>query len=345
MGVERPPSVFPGIRNQHVMTISCFVSPEWMIDGTGAPCRKKTVIGIEGKMIASITDSGEIKERIQNEAGSRFVDLRGFTILPGLVDSHVHLVMSGSNDPEIRERQLVSGYAEAVDRVQYHLQEHFRYGVMAVRDGGDRYGYTLQYRDTAYDPSRSPYVSVMFAGKAWHRKGRYGSLIGRFPQKSKAIAKAVTLEGERSDVIKVVNSGLNSLREFGRQTLPQFDLPEFKDLVRTAKKLGKKVMVHANGIDPVSIPLDAGCDSIEHGFFMGRANLAKMAEKGIVWVPTAVTMAAYSRLMKHDPLVSGNAQKNLEHQLEQIGMAREYGVRDCGWGLMPEVRVWIMERQ
>ena len=55
-------------------------------------------------------------------------------------------------------------------------------------------------------------------------------------------------------------------------------------------------------------------------------HLEKMADKGIAWVPTAVTMEAYARLMKYDPVVSGNAQKNLDHQLEQIRMAREYGV-------------------
>ncbi|MFH2066939.1 MAG: amidohydrolase family protein [Pseudomonadota bacterium] len=309
------------------MTVSYFMSPEWMIDGTGSPCRKNAAIGIQGETIVSIVDSTEIREKSQDDSFPRVVDLRGFTVLPCLVDSHVHLVMSGSNDPEVRERQLVSGYSEAGDRIQHHLQEHFRYGVLAVRDGGDRHGYTLRYRDNLNGPSRSSYVSAIFAGKAWHREGRYGGLIGRVPIKSKGIAESVALEGVKSDVIKVVNSGLNSLREFGKQTLPQFGFQEFKDLLNMARRLEKKVMVHANGIEPVSIPVDAGCDSIEHGFFMGRENLEKMAEKGIFWVPTAVTMEAYSRLMKDDPKISDNARRNLDHQLEQIRIARECGVR------------------
>lgn len=335
------------------MTISYFVSPEWMIDGTGSPCRKNAAIGIQGETIVSIVDSTEIRNNNQDEPFPHVVDLRGFTVLPCMVDSHVHLVMSGTHNPEARERQLISGYSEAGDRIQHHLHEHFRYGVLAVRDGGDSHGYTLRYRDNVHDPSRLPYVSAVFAGKAWHRKGRYGSLIGRFPAGNKNIAESVGREGGKSDVIKVVNSGLNSLREFGKQTLPQFCFQEFKDLLNMARRLEKKVMVHANGIDPVSIPVDAGCDSIEHGFFMGRENLSKMAEKGIFWVPTAVTMEAYSRLMKDDPVISDNAQRNRDHQLEQIRIARECGVRtaigtdagspgvDHGKAVMQEMKLFM----
>lgn len=47
-------------------------------------------------------------------------------------------------------------------------------------------------------------------------------------------------------------------------------------------------MVHANGQEAVRVALEAGRDSIEHGHFMGNDNLSKMAEKGIIWVPTDV---------------------------------------------------------
>jgi imidazolonepropionase-like amidohydrolase len=304
-----------------------FVFPEWMIDGTGTACRKNALIEIQGRTIFSIIDSTQIEKINQDTSQLRIIDLRGFTVLPCLIDSHVHLAMSGTTDAEFRERQLVSGYTETRERIQNHLKEHFQYGVLAVRDGGDKHGYTLRYRDTIYDPSRTPHVSVMFAGKAWHQRGRYGSLIGRPPGNNKTLAGSLAIEEEETDVIKIVNSGLNSLCEFGRQTLPQFSLQELKNLVQTVRQLKKKVMIHANSIEPVSISVDAGCDSIEHGFFMGRENLKKMAEKDVTWVPTAVTMHAYSQLMKSDPTVLTVTKRNLDHQLEQIQLAREYGVR------------------
>jgi imidazolonepropionase-like amidohydrolase len=86
-------------------------------------------------------------------------------------------------------------------------------------------------------------------------------------------------------------------------------------------------MVHANGELPVRIAVEAGCDSIEHGFFMGRDNLERMARQGTIWVPTAVTMLAYAEsagnLTSHQRAV---CRRNLEHQLDQLHLARELGV-------------------
>ena len=88
-------------------------------------------------------------------------------------------------------------------------------------------------------------------------------------------------------------------------------------------------MVHANGKDPVRTAIDAGCHSIEHGFFMGRENLELMAEKGIFWVPTIYTMKAYALNADHyRALIDAKVvEQNLAHQLEQVALARELGVK------------------
>jgi imidazolonepropionase-like amidohydrolase len=82
------------------------------------------------------------------------------------------------------------------------------------------------------------------------------------------------------DHIKIVNSGLNSLSCFAKETKPQFDSAELKAAVRADRQCGLKTMVHANGKMPVKIAVDAGCDSIEHGFFMGVENLHRIADRG-----------------------------------------------------------------
>ena len=128
------------------------------------------------------------------------------------------------------------------------------------------------------------------------------------------------------DHIKIVNSGLNSLNEFGRETPPQFEPKELQQAVRAAQSKQLRVMVHANGKLPVRFALEAGCHSIEHGFFMGRENLKKMAEKNITWVPTAVTMKAYDKILKTKGQDAGVVRKNLEHQLEQLCQARQLHV-------------------
>ena len=131
---------------------------------------------------------------------------------------------------------------------------------------------------------------------------------------------------EGNDHVKIVNSGLNSLTTFGKETPPQFEFDELKDAVQAARAAGLKTMVHANGYLPVSMAVQAGCDSIEHGYFMGRDNLKWMAEKGVTWVPTLFAMEAYSRFFRHGSLESEIARRNLDHQLDQVRMAKEYGV-------------------
>jgi imidazolonepropionase-like amidohydrolase len=128
--------------------------------------------------------------------------------------------------------------------------------------------------------------------------------------------------------VKLVNSGLNSLKIYGRETAPQFSQEEIRELVVLAGKQGRKVMVHANGRQAVQDAVEAGCHSIEHGFFMGKENLQRMAERGCVWVPTACTMKAYAEILEHgkNAADAAIARKNLFHQLDQLYLARELGV-------------------
>ena len=106
----------------------------------------------------------------------------------------------------------------------------------------------------------------------------------------RAVENALKLEVHEIDHIKIVNSGLNSFAEFGKETLPQFDVEELKKLMSAAKEHNLETMVHANGRRPFQTAVAAGCDSIEHGFFMGNDNLKTMADEAIFWVPTAETM-------------------------------------------------------
>lgn len=296
------------------------VNAGWLIDGTGGPVRKNVVLRIEEGNIRSVSDSGSFDFR-QIEA----VNFGSDTILPGIIDSHVHLCMSGTDDPIVREKQLCAGFHEMKVIISEHIKRHLSHGVLAVRDGGDKHAHTLRYRNEYPDIKKAP-ICIRVAGRAWHRAGRYGGLIGRPLQGNHPFAEAINNDPEEKDHIKIINSGLNSLKEFGKETLPQFGAGELSDVVRIAAKRGRRVMVHANGKKSVAVALEAGCDSIEHGFFMGVKNLKIMAEKQIVWVPTACTMKAYSEYMKPGSREAGVSRMNLDHQLEQISKARELGV-------------------
>ncbi|MFH2044246.1 MAG: amidohydrolase family protein [Pseudomonadota bacterium] len=297
-----------------------FIDAGWIIDGSGGPVLKNMRLGIKDGNIISIDDSG-----FKDSATSKAIDLSSCTILPPLVDSHVHLLMSGTDDPEFREMQLDMDFDKASDIILNHISQYLSHGILAVRDGGDKNAHALQYFNECPDEKNFP-VNIKIAGKAWHRAGRYGGLIGRAPDKSFSLAEAINSCPDEIDHIKIVNSGLNSLKEFGKETDPQFSVEELSDAVKIAGKLGLKVMVHANGKRPVAAAVLAGCHSIEHGFFMGEDNLKLMAEKDITWVPTACTMKAYCEHMEKGSIEYDVACMNLEHQIKQISKARELGV-------------------
>jgi imidazolonepropionase-like amidohydrolase len=311
----------------------------WLMDGSGGPIQKNMCIGIQDGFISDLGPA----DAFSNIGSADTCDLSDCTVLPGLIDSHVHLFMSGTEDRRIRDFQLTAQFNEIKGFIVTHICRHFAAGTVAVRDGGDHGGHALRFRNENYDKDTFP-IHLSLAGRAWHKPGRYGKLIGRAPGDDETLAKAIRRGKEPQDVVKIVNSGVNSLKTFGKQTRPQFSVEELTAAVKTGEERGLKTMVHANGERPVDIAIRAGCHSIEHGFFMGRENLEQMAERGVVWVPTACTMKAYAKYLRgtesrlhRDATAAADskriqqdaadvAEKNLDHQLEQIAAAKRFGV-------------------
>ena len=296
----------------------------WLIDGSGGPVRRDVVLEIRNGLIHTIEDgvifSGDAPfSRLKPE-----IDLSGCTLIPGLIDSHVHLTMTGDADEGLRRSLREAPYEVVRQMIMGNLHEHLRHGVVAVRDGGGCRGNALRFAKSSQGQTQP--VRVLAAGRAWHRAGRYGRLIGRAAAGGLDLADAIRTDDEPADHIKMVNSGLNSLSEYGRQTAPQFSQTEMSAAVRAAADRGLSVMVHANGEAPVRIAAMAGCRSLEHGFFMGAENLSRLMDREITWVPTAVTMQAYSEVFEQEGKNPDVARRTLDHQIEQLAMAKRLGV-------------------
>ncbi|MHB8809791.1 MAG: amidohydrolase family protein [Desulfobulbaceae bacterium] len=305
------------------MEKTTYIHAGWLIDGSGEPPRKDALLTLVGGRIAAV----DTFTRNTPPPAELLTDLSHCTLVPPLVDSHVHLSLSGTINQEARQQQLLAGYEPIRSLIARNIRSAFSHGVLALRDGGDGHGHVLRSMRENEGRGKEP-VLIKTAGRAWHRAGRYGSMLGRPPGDKETLASAFAKDPDPVDQVKVINSGPNSLSTFARETPPQFTLDEMQELVRLAGQRGKTVMVHANGRIPVRLALEAGCHSIEHGYFMGRENLALMAEKGTVWVPTLAAMKSLAKLLapgdhKHDPAV---ARRTLQHQLEQVGLARELGV-------------------
>ncbi len=293
----------------------------WFFDGTGCPAQKNVFIKIKNNIIKSVDNiqSGDLRSR-------DIIDLRHCTIMPGLVDSHVHLAMSGSVDPAVRDMQLSIIFEDIKKIMGARILRNLSCGVLALRDGGDRACHTLNFKHKYLNFDKYP-VCIKTPGSGWHAKGRYGRFIGQSPQDDKTLKDSVVSFRKNIDHIKIINSGLNSFKKFGKETRPQFAFNELKEAIKKGNNLGLKTMIHANGKEPVRMAIEAGCHSIEHGYFMGHNNLRLMAEKGVFWIPTLIPVNAAAHLFDKTSKEAAMAHRTLEHQFEQITIAKKLGVK------------------
>ncbi len=289
----------------------------WLIDGTGRPPRRNLRLEIAGGIVREIHEFPSTQASPQTPHG--VLDARDCTVIPTLVDSHVHLAFDGFASAGAA---LSPDAAEA--RMRQNAARLISHGVLSVRDAGDAQGLGLAF---ARKSAGSGPLRVLSAGQAFHRPGRYGAILGRALSPGVSPAAALEAEVQGRQAVKVVNSGLNSLVAFGRETAPQFSAEELAALVRSSALGGLAVMVHANGIEPVARAVLAGVRSIEHGFFMGRENLAALADAAVFWVPTLVPIHVCAERAPAGSREALVARRTLDHQLEQLSRARRLGVK------------------
>jgi imidazolonepropionase-like amidohydrolase len=291
----------------------------WLIDGSGGPVQKDKTLLLKNGIIQDIVSSLGRKTEIPV-----LDDYKKCTVIPGLIDAHVHLCLPSLPKPQTDSLTSAS-YLNLCKAISQRRKQLLKWGVVAVRDGGDKNSTMPAYKQDFGHDTKCP-VEIQVAETAWHSPNRYGGLIGRTPPENTQLTKAMLKTSVKVDHLKIINSGLNSLTHFGRETDCQFEAGILKEVVAQAHANGLKTMIHANGKKPVHDAISAGCDSIEHGFFMGSENLERMAEKSITWVPTAGTMQVLSSRFKPASIEADTAKRNLEHQLKLIELARRLGV-------------------
>lgn len=290
----------------------------WLIDGSGDLLQKDQYITVEDGVISSIS-----KEKPEGD-GCEIVDYSLCTIVPPLFDCHVHLALSSTTDLAVRGEMLHAGRAEVQKIIGQNLHYHFIHGVLAVRDAGDKKAVVSSWcRDNQVDNGEGK-VLVRSAGKAVCKEGKYGSYLGT----SLTMNTFDEIAG-KVDQVKIINSSINSLSKVEKEGESFFSLTELQQMVGQAHTLGKKVMVHCNGREAIKNAVLAGCDSVEHGYFMTEDSLELMVQKNIFWVPTLHAMEVCAEGVREGELdgVVGVAERTLDHQLHLLSLAREIGVK------------------
>ncbi len=195
-------------------------------------------------------------------------------------------------------------------------------GIAAVRDAGTKEGAGLK-PGTALRSG----LTIVSAGWAIFKKGEYGSLFGVPVETSEEIrGEILKLKRAGAGIIKIMASGMVSLKRPGTITHGGFHPEELRFIVGEAATAGLGVMAHANGAAAIVAATESGVRSVEHGFFMTERTLEAMAKHGTYWTPTvgALARAAASTAISKEMKASVTAL--IASQLEMIGRARELGV-------------------
>jgi imidazolonepropionase-like amidohydrolase len=195
--------------------------------------------------------------------GGAVVDLAGATLLPGLIDTHVHLAFDASADPVAA--LAARDEAETLAAMTAAARTALRGGVTTVRDLGDRDYLALRLRDDA-DPMLP---TILAAGPPiTTAQGHCHYLGGGVAEPDgDGLRAAVREHAERGvDVIKIMASG-GTLTPGTRQELAQFDAVALAAAVDEAHRIGLPITAHAHGTSAIVDVVTAGVDGVEHATF------------------------------------------------------------------------------
>ncbi len=263
-----------------------------LIDGESDSAATRMTIRVDGSGIKAI-------ERGYSAAGpdDSVIDLKPHTVLPGLMDMHVHLTSEYS--PDSRLNKFITNEADyAIDAVK-NAKKTLRAGFTVVRNLGDSFNVTVALRKAIEDgdvPGPRIFSSAKSLattgghadptnGWADHLMGdpgpRQGVING--PDDARKAVRQRYKDG--ADWIKITaTGGVLSVAKSGQN--PQFTDEELEALIDTASDYGLRVAAHAHGTEGMKRAVIAGVASIEHGTFMDAEVMRLMKKNGTYYVPT-----------------------------------------------------------
>jgi imidazolonepropionase-like amidohydrolase len=293
---------------------------------TGKVETAKTLVLENGK-VARIVD-GYVAEK-----GGKVVDLKDSFVLPGLIDSHVHL--TGQQGPTSRLDEVTQSSADQAMIGAGYARKTLMAGFTTVADLGAENQAIFALREGI---KRGDVIGprVLAAGSAVSIHGGHGDVNGFSDEVMHVLRPTSVCSGaddcrratreqvwHGADIIKITATG-GVLSNTAAGLSQQFSDDELKAIVDAAHKMGRKVTAHAHGVDGINSFLRAGGDSIEHGTYLDAESMALFKKNGGYLVPTLMAGDFVYRIASgpNNFLTPAQTAKALDAGPKMLAMAR-----------------------
>ena len=252
-----------------------------VFDGTGGLLEGHGVL-VDGARIVRVAPIREF----DGFDGER-ADTTGGTLLPGLIDCHIHLILAGEPDPYKGMATMRPG--EIVLRALENAQATLRGGVTSVRDCGGKDYLEFAVRDGC-NSGRFTGPTIRAAGRMICMTGGHGNPIGRVADGVEEVIKAVREQIHAgSDCIKIMATG-GVMTPGVNPEDAHYSPEEIAAGVAEGHRFHKPCASHAQGRDGILNAVRGGVDSIEHGIFMDETCIEEMKQSGAYLVPTLAAL-------------------------------------------------------
>ncbi|MEL7730532.1 amidohydrolase family protein [Citromicrobium bathyomarinum] len=302
-----------------------------LADAESEPSGPATITVSEGRIVS-------IEEGHRTPTGEvRVIDLADKTVLPGLIDLHVHL--TGDPGGDYRQGTVdTEEYATVVGTKNARITALAGFTTVREAGSGETTAFALR-RGTAEGLIPGP--RIVAAGPPLSIVGGHGDITGFRPEILDLFANPFTCTGpvecaekvrraaqRGSDVIKITATG-GVLSQQGRGLGAHFTDAEMKAIADTAHSLGLKVMAHAHGARGIEAASRAGIDTIEHSTFIDEPAARAMRENGTVLIPTLMAFKGVSEGLGkgiYTPVVEAKIRDVYDQAQVFMGQAYRWGV-------------------
>lgn len=289
-----------------------------LIDGTGAQPKTGVGILVSGQHIEFVGKESELPSERIGEA--ECYNAHHLTAIPGLIDSHVHLVFSGNGHPVATLDSEDDG--TILIRATYAAERALLSGITTLRDCGDRNNVTVSLRE-AIRREIVPGPDLLVSGMPITTTAGHLWFMGIEADSVSELSKAVRSQAKAGvDFIKICGTGggMTPTSNFGE---PQYSLREMSHVVREAHVLRKRVSAHVHATEGIRYTLEAGIDTIEHCSWLSSQGTIDFDESLATRIADSSQYVVITVGSERKPLLSGGGGDRPEYQPERFEVLRK----------------------